>query len=127
MNEQPLTCRQLFNLKSTTLEKRITTYYYQTQNSSLTIKYILALRVRFQLGAEEFAFILKDLVRDIFMHTKATRTMKRFFYYFQDYFMTPVWRSLTSKVFPVRNFGVKAMSLVRSLIAKVRPDETNEP
>ena len=127
MNEQTLTCRQLFNLKSTTLEKRITNYYYQTQNSSLTIKYILALRVRFQLGAEEFAFILKDLVRDIFMHTKATRTMKRFFYYFQDYFMAPEWRSLTSKVFPVRNFGVKAMSLVRSLIAKVRPDETNEP
>ena len=127
MNEQTLTCRQLFNLKSTTLEKRITNYYYQTQNSSLTIKYILALRVRFQLGAEEFAFILKDLVRDIFMHTKATRTMKRFFYYFQDYFMTPEWRSLTSKVFPVRDFGVKAMSLVRSLIAKVRPDETNEP
>ena len=127
MNEQTLTCRQLFNLKSTTLEKRITTYYYQTQNSSLTIKYILALRVRFQLGAEEFAFILKDLVRDIFMHTKATRTMKRFFYYFQDYFMAPEWRSLMSKVFPVRNFGVKAMSLVRSLIAKVRPDETNEP
>ncbi|MDT2600684.1 hypothetical protein P7D85_12925 [Enterococcus hulanensis] len=127
MNEQTLTCRQLFNLKSTTLEKRITTYYYQTQNSSLTIKYILALRVRFQLGAKEFAFILKDLVRDIFMHTKATRTMKRFFYYFQDYFMAPEWRSLTSKVFPVRNFGVKAMSLVRSLIAKVRPDETNEP
>ena len=127
MNEQTLTCRQLFNLKSTTLEKRITTYYYQTQNSSLTIKYILALRVRFQLGAEEFAFILKDLVRDIFMNTKATRTMKRFFYYFQDYFMAPEWRSLTSKVFPVRNFGVKAMSLVRSLIAKVRPDETNEP
>ena len=127
MNEQTLTCRQLFNLKSTTLEKRITTYYYQTQNSSLTIKYILALRVRFQLGAEEFAFILKDLVRDIFMHTKATRTMKRFFYYFKDYFMAPEWRSLTSKVFPVRNFGIKAMSLVRSLIAKVRPDETNEP
>jgi len=127
MNEQTLTCRQLFNLKSTTLEKRITTYYYQTQNSSLTIKYILALRVRFQLGAEEFAFILKDLVRDIFMHTKATRTMKRFFYYFKDYFMAPEWRSLTSKVFPVRNFGIKAMSLVRSLIAKVRPEETNEP
>ncbi|MGM0338825.1 hypothetical protein [Enterococcus sp. AZ007] len=127
MNEQTLSCRQLFNLKSTTLEKRITEYYYQTQNSSLTIKYILTLRVRHQLGAEEFAFILKDLVREIFMNTKATRTMKRFFYYFQDYFMAPEWRSLAVKVFPVRNFGEKALSLVRSLIAKVRPNETNEP
>ncbi|MBO0409582.1 hypothetical protein JZO77_07785 [Enterococcus hulanensis] len=127
MNEQLLTCRQLFNLKPKTLEKRISEYYYETQNSSLTIKYILTLRVRWQLGAKEFQHILKDLVRDIFMHTKATRTMKRFFYYFQDYFMAPEWRALTSKVFPVRNFGVKAMSLVRSLIAKVRPEETSEP
>ncbi|MGG5372199.1 hypothetical protein [Enterococcus sp. AZ196] len=127
MNEQTLSCRQLFNLTPKTLEKRITEYYYQTQNSSLTIKYILTLRVRFQLGAEEFAFILKDLVREIFMNTKATRTMKRFFYYFQDYFMAPEWRSLAARVFPVRNFGEKTISLVRSLIAKVRPTETNEP
>lgn len=79
MNEQTLSHRQLFNLTPKTLEKRITDYYYKTQNSSLTIKYILALRVRYQLGAEEFALILKDLVREIFANTKATRTMKRFF------------------------------------------------
>jgi hypothetical protein len=82
MNEQTLSYRQLFHLKSTTLEKRIKEYYYSTQNSSLTIKYILTLKIRHQLGAEEFALILKDLVREIFMNTKATRTMKRFFYYF---------------------------------------------
>ena len=117
----------MFHLKSTTLEKRIKEYYYSTQNSSLTIKYILTLKVRHQLGAEEFAFILKDLVREIFMNTKATRTMKRFFYYFQDYFMAPEWQTLKMRTFPVRNFGEKAVSLVRSLIAKVRPDETNEP
>ena len=127
MNEQTLSHRQLFNLKSKTLEKRITENYYKTQNSSLTIKYILTLRVRYQLGAEEFAYILKDLVREIFMHTKATRTMKRFFYYFKDYFMAPEWRALNSKVFPVRNFGQKAMSFFRSLIPFARPDETNEP
>ncbi|MGM0168048.1 hypothetical protein IGI39_003060 [Enterococcus sp. AZ135] len=127
MNEQTLSHRQLFQLKSKTLEKRITDYYYRTQNSSLTIKYILALRVRFQLGDKEFALILKDLVREIFMNTKATRTMKRFFYYFQDYFMAPEWRTLRLRVFSIRNFGVKAVSFVRSLIAKVRPDETNEP
>ena len=126
MNEQTLSHRQLFNLKSKTLEKRITDYYYETQNSSLTIKYILALRVRHQLGAEEFTHFLKDLVRKIFMNTKATRTMKRFFYYFQDYFMAPEWRALSSKVFPVRNFGQKAISLFRSFIPFARPDETNE-
>ena len=126
MNEQTLSHQQLFKLTPKTLEKRIKEYYYTTQNSNLTIKYILTLRVRHQLGAEEFALILKDLVREIFMNTKATRTMKRFFYYFQDYFMTPEWKALKMKTFPVRNFGTKALSIVRSLIAKVRPAETTE-
>ncbi|MGM0165084.1 hypothetical protein IGI39_000025 [Enterococcus sp. AZ135] len=127
MYEQLLSCRQLFNLTPKTLEKRITEYYLESQNSSLTIKYIIALRVRYQLGAEEFAFILKDLIREIFMNTKATRTMKRFFYYFQDYFMAPEWRTFCSKVFPIRSFGEKAKSVIRSLISIVRPEETNEP
>ena len=96
--DQTLTYRQLFNLRPTTLEKRIREYYYTTQNNSLTIKYILTLRIRHQLGAEEFALILKDLVHEIFMSTKATRTMKRFFYYFQDYFMAPEWKALKHKL-----------------------------
>jgi hypothetical protein len=45
MNEQTLSYRQLFHLKSTTLEKRIKEYYYSTQNSSLTIKYIFSFDV----------------------------------------------------------------------------------
>lgn len=127
MDDQTLSYHQLFNLKSKTLEKRITEYYYQTQNSSLTIKYILTLRVRHQLGAEEFAFVLKDLVREIFLKTKAKRTMKRFFYYFQDYFMAPEWQTLKLKTFPIRNFGEKILSIIHSLTTKARPTETNEP
>lgn len=127
MNEQLLSCRQLFNLKPKTLETRITNFYNQTQNSSLTIQYILTLRVRYQLGAQEFAHILKDLVRYLFMNTKATRTMKRFFYYFQDYFMAPEMRSLRLRLFTVRSFGEKVMSIARSLVSAVRPDETSEP
>ena len=42
MNEQLLTYNQTFSLKPETLEKRIMEYYQETQNSSLTIKYILA-------------------------------------------------------------------------------------
>lgn len=127
MNEQLLTNRQLFNLKPKTLENRITQFYQRTQNSSLTIKYVLALRVRYQLGAEEFADILRDLVRDIFMNTKATRTMKRFFYYFQDYFMAPEWRSLRLRLFTIRSFGEKVLSVFHSLFSVARPDENNEP
>ena len=126
MNEQLLTYNQTFSLKPETLEKRIMEYYQETQNSSLTIKYILALRVRFKLGAQEFAHILEDLVRYLFMNTKATRTMKRFFYYFKDYFMESEWKRLALRVFPIRNFGKKVVSAVRSLISAVRPEEKTE-
>ena len=126
MNEQLLTYNQTVSLKPETLEKRIMEYYQETQNSSLTIKYILALRVRFKLGAQEFAHILEDLVRYLFMNTKATRTMKRFFYYFKDYFMESEWKRLALRVFPIRNFGKKVVSAVRSLISAVRPEETTE-
>ncbi|WP_270653726.1 hypothetical protein [Enterococcus avium] len=100
----------------------------ETQNSSVTIKYILALKVRCQLGAAEFDHFLKDLVREVFMHTKATRTMKRLFYYFEDYFMAPeCWRTLKLRVFPVKKFGEKVVSVARSLVSFVRPKETGEP
>lgn len=124
MNEQLLSHQKLFSLKPETLEKRIIEQYQETQNSSLTIKYILALQVRFKLGAQEFAHILKDLVRYLFMNTKATRTMKRFFYYFEDYFMESEWKQLNLRVFPLRNFGQKTVSIVRSLISIARPEET---
>lgn len=127
MNEQLLTHQQLFQLKPETLERRISIYYQETQNSSLTIKYILALRVRYQLGAQEFADILKDLVRHLFLNTKATRTMKRFFYYFQDYFMVPEWKRLRLRIFPLRNFGETVLHIVRSILSPVRPEETTEP
>ncbi|WP_438789567.1 hypothetical protein [Enterococcus sp. DIV0756] len=126
MNEQLLSHQQVFSLKPQTLEKRIMEYYQETQNSSLTLKYILALRVRGQLGAQEFAPILQDLVRYLFMNTKATRTMKRFFYYFQDYFMESEWKRLRLRVFPLRNFGETIQSIVRSLLSTIRPEETTE-
>jgi len=118
--------RQLFSLKPETLEERITWFYQLTQNSTVTIKYILTLRVRYQLGAQEFAYILKDLVRFLFLNTKATRTMKRFFHYFKDYFLDLEWKTLSLRLFSVRSFGEKAASLVRSLISLVRPEEATE-
>lgn len=126
MNEQLLSYQQVFSLKPQTLEKRIMEYYQETQNSSLTLKYILALRVRGQLGAQEFAPILQDLVRYLFMNTKATRTMKRFFYYFQDYFVESEWKRLRLRVFPIKNFGETIQSIVRSLLSTIRPEETTE-
>ena len=127
MYVQPLSFRQLFNLKPKTLETRITNFYQSTQNSNITIQYILAIKARKQLGAAEFNYFLKDLVRDLFMNTKATRSMKRYFHYFEDYFMASEWNTLSSKVFPKRSFGETIVSTVRSLLPFGRPEETNEP
>ncbi|MBO1307619.1 hypothetical protein JZO70_15695 [Enterococcus sp. 669A] len=127
MEKQPFTPQEIFNLKLETIEHRLMNFYEETQNSSTTIQLVLALRVRYQLGAEEFALALKELVRYLFKRTKASRTMKRFFYYFVDYFDAKEWKILRLKLFPVRNFIEKAKSAVKSQIAKFLPTETAVP
>ena len=127
MSEQPFTHHQLFNLKLETLETRIMNYYQETQDGTMTVKLLLALRVRYQLGAQEFALVLKDLVRHLFLRTRATKTMKRFFYYFKDYFENSEWHKLGLKLFPVKNFIEKAKTLLHSQLAKLRPAENALP
>ena len=119
MSEQPFTHQQLFNLKLETIEQRLMEYYQETQNGSTTIKLLLALRIRYQLGAKEFALVLQDLVHYLFKNTKATKTMKRFFWYFADYFEASELRMLSLKINPIRNFVEAAKSLVKSTITKL--------
>ncbi|EOH98137.1 hypothetical protein [Enterococcus pallens] len=119
MSEQPFTHQQLFNLKLETIEQRLMEYYQETQNGTMTIKLLLALRVRYQLGAKEFALVLQDLVHYLFKNTKATKTMKRFFWYFADYFETSELRILALKLDPIRNFIEATKSLIKSQIAKL--------
>lgn len=66
--------RQLFSLTRKTLEKRIRKNYYQTGNEQDTIEFLIALQVREELGEENFAFVLEDLIRQIFLQSKPTRT-----------------------------------------------------
>ncbi|MEO1768468.1 hypothetical protein [Candidatus Enterococcus ferrettii] len=127
MTEHPFTHHQLFNLKLETLETRILDHYQETQDGTTTVKLILALQVRHQLGAKEFALVLKDLVRHLFLRTKATRTMKHFFYYFKDYFETSELRKLGLKLFPIKKFVEKATALLSSQIAKFLPNEEAIP
>ena len=124
MSEQPFTHQQLFNLKLETIEQRLMEYYQETQNGTMTIKLLLAVRIRYQLGAKEFALVLQDLVHYLFKNTKATKTMKRFFWYFADYFETTELRILSLKLNPVRNFIEAAKSLVQTAISKIFHTET---
>ncbi|MBO1308540.1 hypothetical protein JZO70_20365 [Enterococcus sp. 669A] len=123
MSEQPFTPNQIFNLSLSTIEQRMMDFYEETQDNATTIQLLLALRVRYQLGAEEFALVLKDLVKYLFTRTKVTKTMKKFIYFFQDYFETSEWKRINLRVFPVRNFIEKAKSLILSPLAKLLPIE----
>lgn len=127
MTEHPFTAYQLFNLKLETLEQRILDHYQETQDSTTTVKLILALRVRYQLGSKEFALVLKDLVRHLFLQTKATRTMKHFFYHFKDYFEASELSRLKLRLFPVKQVVEKVKTLLGSQIAKFRPTEEAIP
>ncbi|MBO1305296.1 hypothetical protein JZO70_03925 [Enterococcus sp. 669A] len=123
MSEQPFTPNQIFNLSLSTIEQRMMDFYKETQDNATTIQLLLALRVRYQLGAEEFALVLKDLVKYLFTRTKVTKTMKKFIYFFQDYFETSEWKRINLRVFPVRNFIEKAKSVILSPLAKLLPIE----
>ncbi|MGM0214767.1 hypothetical protein [Enterococcus sp. AZ109] len=127
MSKQPFTHLKIFGLTRETLERQIIEYYDETQDSSVTVQILLALQVRYQLGAEEFALVLQDLVRYLFLRTKATRTMKRFFYYFKDYFEATEWKKLSLKLFPVREFIEKAKTIIGAQLAKFRPAEETVP
>ncbi len=123
MSEQPFTPNQIFNLSLNTIEQRMMDFYEETQDNTATIQLLLALRVRYQLGAEEFALVLEDLVKYLFTRTKVTKTMKKFIYFFQDYFETSEWKRINLRVFPVRNFIEKAKSIILSPLAKFLPTE----
>ena len=103
--EKPLfTIQQLFQLKRKTLEKRLTNYYQETQDGDTAIQYLLVLQVREELTIEDFSWMMKDLVRKIFLTTKATRIQRRLFSYFKEYFSAREWRKLAVRLTSVKNW-----------------------
>ncbi|BBM18177.1 hypothetical protein G15_1841 [Enterococcus avium] len=96
--------RQLFSLTRKTLEKRIRKNYYQTGNEQDTIEFLIALQVREELGEEDFSFVLEDLIRQIFLQSKPTRTLRRYYVFFKEYFVQKEWRILSIRLFPIKTF-----------------------
>ncbi|MBO1306300.1 hypothetical protein JZO70_09020 [Enterococcus sp. 669A] len=121
MSEQPFTPNQIFNLSITTIEQRMIDFYEETRDSDTTVQLLLALRVRYPLGAEEFALVLKELVHYLFMRSKVNKALKHFLFYFRDYFETSEWKKVKLRLFPLRNFIEKAKSMILSPLAKLLP------
>lgn len=102
MQEMNLTLQKVFSLKRKTIEKRLSAYYEKTHDEKATVQILIALQVRDELGEADFSFFLKDLVRKLFLKTKSTRTLRRYYLFFREYFTTKEWRLLSLRLFPIK-------------------------
>lgn len=119
---QELPYQKLFQLRRATLESRIGDFYNETRDEKTTIKYLVALQIRDELSVEDFSFVLSELVRHIFLKTKSTRTLRRYYYLFLDYFTTKEFKNLTSRLFTVKRFITEKLTKLMDRIEEARPD-----
>lgn len=101
MQQHPFTLRQMFQSKQVCLEKRITAYYEATGETTCVIKLIRLLQIRARLKADISAQPGYALIRQGYLNTRVTRGMKRYVYYFRDYFSETEWKGLLVALFPV--------------------------
>lgn len=127
MTSQLLSHHQVYKLKKKTLEKRISTYWEETKDEKLTIKYLVALQVRDRLGTEDFSFVLKDLVKEIFLTTKSTRTLRRYYYKFKEYFDKKEWKLLTVRLFPAQTYTSEEVAGLEDQLTEELPGTFSVP
>ncbi|MGM0169545.1 hypothetical protein IGI39_003861 [Enterococcus sp. AZ135] len=104
MAELNLTANQVFSLKRKTLEKRLMAYYEETRDGNKIVKLLVALQVRDELCEADFSYFLKELVRHLFLKTKSTRALRRYFVYFKDYFEAKEWRLLKLRLRSIKTY-----------------------
>ncbi|WP_270378256.1 hypothetical protein [Enterococcus malodoratus] len=104
MEDHGLSRRQLFNLKRKTLEKRIKNYYRGTNVGNGAVEMLVALQVREELCEEEFSYMLANLVQHIFLRTRSSAALRRYYVFFAEYFEKKEWRLLLIKLFPAKAY-----------------------
>lgn len=90
--------------KRKTLEKRLMAYYEETRDGNKIVKLLVALQVRDELCEADFSYFLKELVRHLFLKTKSTRALRRYFVYFKDYFEAKEWRLLKLRLRSIKTY-----------------------
>ena len=105
MKEYGLSEGQLFSLTRKNLEKRINHYYHDTNDGNGAIELLVALQVRDELCEKDFSFMLPELVKHIFMHTRSTAVLRELYMYFAEYFEKKEWRLLQIKLFPAKTYS----------------------
>lgn len=119
--EKPLfTPTQIFSLKRKTIEKRMDRYFNDTHDAKQTIQILVALQVRDELAEEDFSFCMMELVRRILMKSKTSRTLRRYYIYFKNYFSSKEWKVVSLRLFAAKSF-------VKEKIEKVISQFITEP
>lgn len=109
MKEYGLSEAQLFTLTRKNLEKRINQYYRETNDGAGAIECLIALQVREEVSEADFAFVLADLVRHIFMRARSNSVLRRYYLFFAEYFEKKEWRLLKMKLFPAKTYVVEKL------------------
>ncbi|MBU5360755.1 hypothetical protein KQI58_06655 [Enterococcus raffinosus] len=104
MQEYGITNKKLFTLSRKTVEKRIRKYYHETKDGTATIEMLIALQVRAELCESEFKSVLRGLANYIFLKTRSTAAMRRYYIYFTEYFGKKEWQLLSAKLFPAQTY-----------------------
>lgn len=114
--KQPFTARQLFNSKVEKLEKRITEYYQHTQEIGTVIKLTRVLQIRAAIGMEEISQPCYTLVRQLFQIGGKSAVLKRYAYYFAEYFSAVEWAEVIDHLFAVAVFGAQLLWQIKILL-----------
>ena len=91
--------RQLFLMKWENLEGRILKRFEQSQNVSEVIEYLVAVLVRSALCSRAISETLKSLIRELFLTSEPSDTLRRYAPYFEEYCEKSEWKTIIKRLF----------------------------
>ncbi|MDT2599615.1 hypothetical protein P7D85_07500 [Enterococcus hulanensis] len=91
--------RQLFLMKWENLEGRILKRFEQSQNVSEVIEYLVAVLVRSALCSRAIPETLQALIRELFLTSEPSDTLRQYAPYFEEYCEKSEWKTIIKRLF----------------------------
>ena len=91
--------RQLFLMKWENLEGRILKRFEQSQNVSEVIEYLVAVLVRSALCSRVISETLQALIRELFLTSEPSDTLRQYAPYFEEYCEKSEWKMIIKRLF----------------------------
>ena len=129
MQTQRLGQRQLFNMLTGNLEKRIINLYSEKKDASTVIEYVITVLVRDSLSAAGFSLICWELIREIFLSGEPSGALRRFSAFFEGYFDAAEWKTVVARLYKNEKDYLAATEearLYRGYLKEKDPTRTDE-